>query len=140
MSKNPLFIEGLSDSIVTVFRECRLNAWKDKLTAYNGKSITYDAIGNPLTYDSYTYTWQNGRQLAGISGNGLSTSYKYNASGIRTEKSVNGTTTQYHLVGNRVTYETDGTDEIYYIYNAQGDVIGLFSSGGIEVVTYEYDS
>ena len=22
--------------------------WKDKLTAYNGQSITYDAIGNPL--------------------------------------------------------------------------------------------
>ena len=22
--------------------------WKDKLTAFNGKNITYDAIGNPL--------------------------------------------------------------------------------------------
>ena len=22
--------------------------WKDKLTAFNGKTITYDAIGNPL--------------------------------------------------------------------------------------------
>ena len=27
---------------------------------------TYDAIGNPLTYDGNTYTWQNGRQLGGI--------------------------------------------------------------------------
>ena len=32
--------------------------WKDKLTAYDGKPITYDAIGNPLTYDGYTFTWQ----------------------------------------------------------------------------------
>ena len=24
--------------------------WKDKLTAYDGKAITYDAIGNPLKY------------------------------------------------------------------------------------------
>ena len=32
--------------------------WKDQLTNYNGKAITYDAIGNPLTYDGNTYTWQ----------------------------------------------------------------------------------
>lgn len=24
--------------------------WKDKLTSYDGKTITYDAIGNPLSY------------------------------------------------------------------------------------------
>ena len=24
--------------------------WTDKLTSYNGQSITYDAIGNPLSY------------------------------------------------------------------------------------------
>lgn len=41
--------------------------WKDQLTSYNGKAITYDNIGNPLTYDGNTYTWQNGRQLTGIS-------------------------------------------------------------------------
>lgn len=29
--------------------------WKDKLTAYNGKTITYDAIGNPLTDGTWTY-------------------------------------------------------------------------------------
>jgi len=37
--------------------------WKDKLTSYDGKAITYDAIGNPLTYDGWTYTWEEGRQL-----------------------------------------------------------------------------
>ena len=25
--------------------------WGDLLTSYNGKAITYDTIGNPLTYD-----------------------------------------------------------------------------------------
>ena len=30
--------------------------WKDKLTSFNGKEITYDAIGNPLTYDGRTYS------------------------------------------------------------------------------------
>ncbi|MDP4147169.1 MAG: hypothetical protein Q8936_22285 [Bacillota bacterium] len=43
-------------------------------------------------------------------------SYKYNASGIRMQKTVNGVTTNYHLNGDKVTYESksDGTDKIYY--------------------------
>ena len=33
------------------------STWKDLLTAYKGQSITYDAIGNPLTYrDEGTFT------------------------------------------------------------------------------------
>ena len=37
--------------------------WKDKLTAYNGTTITYDAIGNPLNDGTWTYAWSAGRQL-----------------------------------------------------------------------------
>ncbi|SHI08052.1 LamG domain-containing protein [Clostridium grantii] len=37
--------------------------WKDKLTNFDGKAITYDAIGNPLTYDGWTFDWEQGRQL-----------------------------------------------------------------------------
>ena len=32
--------------------------WPDLLTAFNGKSITYDAIGNPLNDGTW---WQHGR-------------------------------------------------------------------------------
>lgn len=40
-------------------------AWKDKLLTYDGgATITYDEIGNPLTYNGYAFTWQKGRQLA----------------------------------------------------------------------------
>ena len=42
------------------------NQWEDLLISYAGREITYDGIGNPLTYyngKSYTFTW-NGRQLA----------------------------------------------------------------------------
>ena len=41
--------------------------WKDKLTSYDGKTITYDAIGNPLNDGVRTYTWGAGRQLRHIS-------------------------------------------------------------------------
>ncbi len=135
-------------------------AWKDKLISYDGNAIIYDQIGNPLSDGTYTYTWEMGRQLAAISGNGNNISFKYNDAGIRTEKTVNGVATKYHLVGDKVTYETNGIDEIYYTYdanndlvsmnlngteyyyirNGQGDIIGLFDSNGAEVVKYTYDT
>ncbi|HBW38388.1 RHS repeat-associated core domain-containing protein [Desulfosporosinus sp. BICA1-9] len=87
-------------------------------------------------------------------------SFKYNDSGIRTQKTVNGVTTNYYLNGDKVTLEDNGTDKIYYSYdaagnlvsmnlngteyyyirNAQGDIIGLFDSAGTQVVGYTYDS
>ena len=44
--------------------------WKDLLTAYDGESITYDAIGNPTSYyngERWTLGWENGRQLTTLS-------------------------------------------------------------------------
>ena len=134
--------------------------WKDQLTNYNGKAITYDAIGNAKTYNGNTYTWQNGRQLAGISNTNQTITYKYNESGIRTQKTVNGVATNYYLDGTKVIYEKTGNnitsytyDEIgniiglkyndtqyYYIKNGQNDVIGILDSNLKQVVSYEYDS
>ena len=64
--------------------------WKDKLTSFDGKAITYDAIRNPLTYDGSTMTWVKGRRLALYTKTGLAVSYIYNENGIRTSKTVNG--------------------------------------------------
>ena len=39
--------------------------WKDKLTSYDGQTITYDEVGNPLQYrDGMHFTCKNGRSLA----------------------------------------------------------------------------
>ena len=43
--------------------------WGDLLTAYDGNTITYDAIGNPLTDGRWTYTWEHGRELASMAEN-----------------------------------------------------------------------
>ena len=71
--------------------------WKDQLTKYNNKAITYDAIGNPLTYDGNTYTWQNGRTLASVTNatNNINVQYKYDENGIREEKIIGDTVTYY---------------------------------------------
>ena len=132
--------------------------WKDLLTAYNGKSITYDEIGNPLTYDGWTYTWQHGRQLVGMEKEGASISYAYNASGQRISKTVNGTTYNYHYLGDQLVEMAWGSNRMYFTYddigpasfifngeeyfysrNAQGDVTGIFSEFGVQVATYTYD-
>lgn len=152
----------LNNKVETVTYSYENENWKDQLTSYNGKAITYDTIGNPLTYNGNTYTWQNGRQLAGIenAANNLTVTYKYNDSGIRTEKTVNGVTTKYYLNGSKVIYEKTGDNISYYTYdesgnvlgikyndnqyyykkNLQGDIIGLLDSSLEEVVKYSYDS
>ncbi len=132
--------------------------WKDLLTAYNGTPITYDAIGNPLTDGTWTYTWQHGRQLVGMEKDGTSISYTYNADGKRISKTVDGITYNYHYLGdqlvemtwgsNRMRFSYDaigamsvnynGTD-YFYLRNAQGDVTGLVDSTGTKVVSYTYD-
>lgn len=134
--------------------------WQDKLTSYNGKSITYDANGNPLTFDGYTYTWEGGRQLTGISGNGLKADYTYDDKGIRTSKTVNGIKTDYNLADDRIISETTGNatihyrynvsgelvglyyngDEYFYVKNLQNDIIGIVNASGTLCVTYTYDA
>ncbi|WP_411681918.1 DNRLRE domain-containing protein [Clostridium thailandense] len=136
------------------------SVWKDKLTSYNGTTITYDEIGNLKTYNGYTYNWEEGRQLKYIVGSSRNIIYKYNDAGIRTEKNIDGIITKYYLSGNKVTFEDNGTDRIYYTYdshdnlismnlngveyyyirNGQGDIIGLFDNTTTQVVKYVYDT
>ena len=138
--------------------------WKDKLTSYDGKAITYDAIGNPTAYDGWTYTWEGGRQLKSMTKTGQNISYKYDDNGIRTQKTVNGVTTNYYTVDGRITAEEtndmwtyfhyDQAGELlfmelnngsiyYYLKDALGNIIGLaaFYNNNYEVmVEYNYDA
>ena len=132
--------------------------WPDLLTAFNGKSITYDAIGNPLSDGTWTYAWQHGRQLASMSKSGSSITYGYNANGKRISKTVNGTTYNYSYLGDQLTERTWGSNKLHFTYdstgpasvtyngnryfylkNAQGDVTGLVNASGTQVVSYTYD-
>lgn len=103
--------------------------WKDQLTAFDGKVITYDANGNPLTYNGYSYTWQRGTQLANISGNGKNISYIYDSQGHRVQKTVNGLTTNYLYSGDLLMRQTDGTNTIDFQYDASGNLVGFLYNG-----------
>lgn len=136
--------------------------WCDKLTGYNGTTITYDAVGNPLSYrDGMTMSWQNGRQLAALQTADNSVAYKYDSNGMRTRKSdSNGTTNYYYdsnnnLIGltkgnNTLLFYYDSNDEVtsfkyngeiyYYIKNLQGDIVKIIDRSGAEAASYKYDS
>ena len=93
--------------------------WRDKLTAVNGSTIRYDAIGNPLNDGTWTYTWQNGRQLQKMQKAGVTAEFVYNADGLRVQKTVNGVATKYTLHGKNIVHMTSGTDELHFFYDAQ---------------------
>ena len=134
--------------------------WRDKLTAVNGSAIRYDAIGNPLNDGTWTYTWQNGRQLQKMQKSGVTAEFVYNADGLRVQKTVNGVATKYTLHGKNVVHMTSGTDELHFFYDAQnrpavvvyngtayayvkslqGDIVAILDENGNTVVSYGYDA
>ncbi|HJH79271.1 MAG TPA: RHS repeat-associated core domain-containing protein [Clostridiales bacterium] len=136
-------------------------AWRDQLTAVDGVAITYDAIGTPLSDGTWSYAWQNGRQLQKMQKQGETVEFVYNENGLRVQKTATSTgVTKYTLHGKNVVHMTRASDELHffydaqnkpavvvfngtayaYLYNQQDDVIGLLDSNGTHMVSYTYDA
>ena len=153
-------------------------SWPDLLTSvtangttedilYEGQTRTSDvpSSGNPITYyngKEYSFTWTKGRQLAKAVVAGKTVEYTYDMSGVRTSKTVNGTTYNYTTLSGKVMrqqwdgktlefvyddgnqpfamiYNDGSTSTLYYyVLNAQGDVIALLNSAGALVASYNY--
>ncbi len=95
-----------------------------------------------------------------MSKSGTTVSFKYNASGLRTCKIVNGIVTKYTLHGKNVVHMTRGNDNLHFFYdvqnrpavvvyngtayayvkNLQGDIIAILDNTGTAVVSYTYDA
>lgn len=134
--------------------------WGDLLTAYDGKTIDYDTVGNPVTYDGWTFNWKHGRQLVSMSKDETTWTYTYNADGMRIGRTDGTTTYQYVYNGSslsqmtvngnilRFTYDANGipltvtcNDDIYYYEtNIQGDITAIHRTSGATVVSYTYDA
>ena len=126
------------------------SAWRDLLTAYNGHTITYDKIGNPLSYyngRSYTLRWEMGRQLLNSRVNSRTVYYDYNKDGIRIEKNVSGRyTDRYILDGSKVigmerTESGSSVKDVYhFIYDEMGNIWSTicYIGGSTTPVRYYY--
>ena len=107
--------------------------WKDLLTAFDGKAITYDANGNPTKYyNGGTMTWRNGRQLASYSLGGKTYRYEYDVNGLRTRKSnADGGYTEYYIidglaVAERRYYSGGGVQyTLRYLYDESNNPVGF---------------
>ena len=106
------------------------------MTSYNGQSITYDEIGNPLTYrDGMTMTW-TGRQLTTLTQNGKQNTYKYDVDGLRLEKTAGGVTTQYQYVNGQLLGEKRSNGVVLrYTYDALGVLSGIQYKNAAGVTT-----
>ena len=137
------------------------------MASYKGTSITYDAIGNPLSYyGSRAFTWE-GRRLKGATNGSVTMSFKYNDEGIRTSKTVNGVTTNYYLNGTQIiaeetngniteylynstgvigfryrasTYAADKWDLYFFEKNLQNDIVAVYNTAGLKLISYTYDA
>ena len=112
------------------------------------------------TVELYSYNGLN--RLNEVRKGGTTVSYVYNAEGIRTSKTVNGTTTDFLLDGSDVVAETkngsttnyirgasgiissaiQGTNNTtkYYLSDGHGNVTDLTDSSGAVVKSYTYDA
>ena len=93
----------------------------DRLTAYNGGTISYDALGRPIKYGAYTYAW-NKDKLSSIQRGSLSQpsvlyekcSFTYNGYGQRIRKNyvydnnVASTSDYSYVYDTAYTYDHSG--------------------------------
>ena len=113
--------------------------WSDKLTAYDGQMVSYDASGNPTSYRGETVTW-NGRLMTSYTKDNRRYEYSYNSDGMRTVKKVyknNELVYTYTyiwdgdvLLGGRM--EVTDADEpitIRYLYDDSGELYGMDYNG-----------
>ena len=155
-------------------------SWPDLLTSvtangttkdvlYEGQSRTSDlpSSGNPVTYYNgrdYHFDWSKGRQLTEAVVGGQTVKYAYDMAGVRSSKTVNGTTYNYTTLSGKVMRQQWGNKSLefvyddgnqpfamiykhgsaaelyYYLVNAQGDVAAILDSSGTMVASYNYDA
>ena len=123
----------------------------DKLTDFNGESISYDENGCPLAYRDNNCEYTRGTLLSKYGAN----TFEYDADGIRTKK--NGITFTY--VDGKLIRQTGGSGTIDFIYgaggaigfkynnttyiyrrNLLGDVTHIYDTNGTLVARYVYDA
>lgn len=133
---------------------------KDRIITLGEDSISYDDNGNIFQYKDKNLSWVGGRLLNNYTDDKYEINYTYNVDGIRNSKVVNGEITNFYLVNNKVIFEYNDNEYIYYLYdeknniigmnydnktyyyvkNHLNDIIGIVDTNDNMLVSYEYDS
>ena len=149
----------LGEPVDTVLYGYNDGSWGDLLTSYDGQTITHDNIGNPLFDGTWTYTWEQGRQLASMTDGTTTWEYTYDANGMRTSRTNGSDSYTYVYNGSQLVQMTRGSDTLYFTYGANGPlsvtwngttyyyvldafgtIEGLISASGTVAASYVYDA
>ena len=81
-------------------------------------------MGNPVSYRGYTTSFE-GKQLVSAVKTGQNITFAYDENGLRTQKTVNGTTTNYYYNGSVLMSLTQGDTSLLFSYDAAGNVVAV---------------
>lgn len=110
--------------------------WGDLLTSWLGHNITYDEIGNPVSYIGYTYGWEGRKLVSFDNGKSTSITFAYNDTGSRVSKEITDSTTgkitrhDYTLNGTQIIKETVYVNDVEsyaltYLYDESESPVGI---------------
>ena len=139
---------------------------KDRLISYNGVSISYDSMGNPVSFLGRTHTWTKGRLLNSVTTSDGTLYFSYDNEGRRALKYYSSTN-NYHtyiydnngnIISESITNDST-TNTLNYVYmngeligftykgnayryqkNIMGDIIGILDSSSSLIAKYVYDA
>ena len=102
-------------------------AYPSRLISFDGQTINYDNVGNPITYRGKTLTWVKGTLLSQVVDNNTIINLSYDGFKQRIRKEIGSITTNYKYINNQLIIEerTDGT--ITHLYSHEG-IIGFVLS------------
>jgi len=139
----------------------------NRLTTFDGNTMTYDTDGNMLTKSgpagNWSFAWNGLGQLESVTKNGVTTSFGYDGLGRRVRKTTNGVTTRFLYDGDNIVARLDaagqpvlefsyypGVDHphavrqtstgrlLYYVTAQPGHVVALVDRNNQIANSYEY--
>lgn len=132
----------------------------NRLTAWGGTALVYDANGNLTSDGSRTYTWDSRNRLKTIAGS-VTASFGYDAFGRRSSRTVSGSTTSFLYDGPNIIQELAGAtvkatllgglglDEIFrrtdaagprtFLTDGLGSTLAMIDDAGVSRTQYRYD-
>ncbi|MGV9503901.1 RHS repeat-associated core domain-containing protein [Streptomyces sp. NPDC003642] len=133
----------------------------NRITTYNGRTFTYDDVGQLKSDGLRTYTWNARGELTGLAKAGTASSFGYDPLGGRISKTIGSATSRYLTDGTNPLVEqnasgtttasvatsgldqfltrTEGSKTQVYLTDALGTVVGLANTDGTVSTTYAYD-
>lgn len=92
----------------------------ERLTKIGNESITYDFIGNPLTYRGATCSWERLNLLKSFTKDGETATFVYDKDKFLSKKTVGEEVTEYVWFDGKLIREKTGEEYVDYYYGADG--------------------